>query len=362
MSEQNNTITAYKAFDMDMKCRGFQYEVGKEYELDGEIECCSRGFHACEYPMDVLFHRRMEKSLFAVVELSGNIDSQVGMTSTKLCASHIRIVDMLSLPVLIKKHAELSDANIFPVSSAEARFGSFKRIDNNTKGSLYLDYYTSDNKERIYFPISESDVTALDSDANIYMTGDFSRIVSCAPYNHIKTEGISNKIVSSSTNANIVVCGQKSTISSSGELARIVSFGRENKIVSSGRDALISSLGVMAEIIVAGLHCHVGALGNCTTICSSGKSSRIYSCGSHCKILSTGERSFIDCQGGDSTVVCQGAKSFVKAVIGTWVTLTEFADNNVDMLCVRTEYVDGVRIKADTWYELKNGYFVEAEI
>lgn len=359
--KEEKTITAYKAFDMDMKCRDFQYEVGKEYEMDGEIECCSRGFHACEYPMDVLFHRRMEKSLFAVVELSGKIESQVGITSTKICASHIRIVDMLSLPVLIKQHAVLSDANIFPVSSAEARLGSFKRIDNS-KGSLYLDYYTSDNKERVYFPISESDVTALDSDANIYMTGDFSRIVSCAPYNHIKTEGIYNKIVSSSTNANIVVCGHNSKISSSGELARIVSFGRENKIVSSGRDALISSLGVMAEIFVAGLHCHVGALGNCTTISSSGKSTRIYSCGSHSKILSTGERSFIDCQGEHSTVVCQGSNSFVKAVIGTWVTLTEFSNNNVDMLCVRTEYVDGVRIKADTWYELKNGYFVEAEI
>ena len=359
--EEENTIKAYKAFEKDMTCRDFQYEVGKEYELDGEIECCSRGFHACEYPMDVLFYCRMEKSLFAVVELSGKIDSQVGISTTKLCASHIRIVEMLSLPVLIKKHAELSDANIFQVSSAEARLGSFKRIDRSN-GSLCFDYYTSANNERLYFPNSESSVTALDSDANIYMTGNFSRIVSCAPHNHIKTEGISNKIVSSSTNANIVVCGQASTISSSGELARIVSFGRENKIVSSGRYALISSLGVMAEIFVAGLHCHVGALGNCTTICSSGKNSRIYSCGSHCKILSTGVKSFIDCQGEHSTVVCQGANSFVKAVIGTWVTLTEFANNNVDMLCVRTEYVDGVRIKADTWYELKNGYFVEAEI
>ena len=359
--KEENTITASKAFDINMKCRGFQYEVGKEYELDGEIECCSRGFHACEYPMDVLFYRRMEKSLFAVVELSGKIDSQVDISSTKLCASHIRIVDMLSLPVLIKKHAELSDANIFPVSSAEARLGSFIRIDGS-KGSLCFDYYTSAKNERIYFPISESDVTALDTNANIYMTGNFSRIVSCAPYNHIKTDGISNKIASSSTNANIVVCGQNSTISSSGELARIVSFGRENKIVSSGRYALISSLGVMAEIIVAGPHCHVGALGNCTTISSSGKSTRIYSSGSHCKILSTGVKSFIDCQGEHSTVVCQGANSFVKAVIGTWVTLTEFSNNNVDMLCVRTEYVDGVRIKADTWYELKNGYFVETEI
>lgn len=46
MSE--NVIKSYKGFDKDMQCRGFQYEVGKEYNMDGEIKCCNRGFHACK--------------------------------------------------------------------------------------------------------------------------------------------------------------------------------------------------------------------------------------------------------------------------------------------------------------------------
>lgn len=51
MSEK--VIKSYKGFDKNMQCRGFQYEVGKEYEMDGEIKCCNRGFHACKYPLEV---------------------------------------------------------------------------------------------------------------------------------------------------------------------------------------------------------------------------------------------------------------------------------------------------------------------
>lgn len=74
MSE--NVITSYKGFDKDMKCRGFQYEVGKEYETDGEIKCCNRGFHACKSPLEVWNYYDMLNSRFAEVEQSGKIDEE----------------------------------------------------------------------------------------------------------------------------------------------------------------------------------------------------------------------------------------------------------------------------------------------
>ena len=116
-------IIAYKGFDKDLKCRGFKYEVGKEYEMDGDIECCERGFHACESPLEVFDHYDMLTSRFAKVEQSGEIDKEEN--STKVCSSKIKVkaelklADMINLgvewikevtsPAKVKKDGKLND-------------------------------------------------------------------------------------------------------------------------------------------------------------------------------------------------------------------------------------------------------------
>ena len=97
MSE--NVITSYKGFDKNMKCRGFKYEVGKEYEMDGEIRCCNRGFHACKSPIEVWDYYDMLNSRFAEVEQSGKIDEEE--MSTKICSSRIKIKAELKLADII---------------------------------------------------------------------------------------------------------------------------------------------------------------------------------------------------------------------------------------------------------------------
>ena len=97
MSE--NVITSYKGFDKNMKCRGFQYEVGKEYEMDGEIKCCKQGFHACKSPMEVWDYYDILSSRYAEVEQSGKIDKEEN--STKVCSSRIKIKAELKLADII---------------------------------------------------------------------------------------------------------------------------------------------------------------------------------------------------------------------------------------------------------------------
>lgn len=97
MSEK--VIKSYKGFDKDMQCRGFQYEVGKEYNMNGGIKCCNRGFHACKSPLEVWDYYDMLKSRFAEVEQSGKIDEEE--KSTKVCSSHIKIKAELKLADII---------------------------------------------------------------------------------------------------------------------------------------------------------------------------------------------------------------------------------------------------------------------
>lgn len=99
-----NKIIAYKGFNKDFKCRDFQYEVGKTYEMDGNIECCERGFHACKSPMEVFDYYDMLTSRFAEVEQSGKIDKE--NNSTKMCSSRIKIRAELKLADIINLGVE----------------------------------------------------------------------------------------------------------------------------------------------------------------------------------------------------------------------------------------------------------------
>lgn len=92
-------IKAYKAFDKDLSCRGFKYEVGKEYEETGDIKACNKGFHACPYPLDVFGYYEPAWSRFCEVEQSGKIDDS---ESDKVCSSKIRIGAELDIRGLVK--------------------------------------------------------------------------------------------------------------------------------------------------------------------------------------------------------------------------------------------------------------------
>ncbi len=290
---KENAIVAYKAFDENFRCRDFQYEVGKEYEIKGEIKCCERGFHACESPMEVFDYYDMFNSRFAEVEQSGQIDKEDDNKSTKICSSRIKIKNELKLADIINLGIE------------------------------WLKDITSSSKVK--------------ADTDLNDNGCYSA-----------------QIGSSGDSAKIGASGDYAKIDSSGDSAKIGSSGYYAKIGSSGDSAKIGSSGDFAKIGSSGDSAQIGSSGDYVQIGSSGDYAKIGSSGDYAKINSTGEY---------SVIMCAGKNSAAKAKAGSWITLSEWVHDEEKgrtiPKCVKTEYVDGTRIKADTWYKLIDGEFTE---
>ena len=99
--DNENLIYAYKGFDKDLKCRGFQYEVGKDYEQDGNIKCCEKGFHACEFPLEVFnYYAPGRNNRYCTVTQSGEMDKKDG--NSKVASSKIHIETEIGLGGIIK--------------------------------------------------------------------------------------------------------------------------------------------------------------------------------------------------------------------------------------------------------------------
>ena len=338
-------IIAYKGFDKNLKCRDFQYEVGKEYEMDGDIKCCKRGFHACESPLEVFDHYDMLNSRFAEVEQSGEIDKEEN--STKVCSSKIKVKAEMKLADMINLGVEWIKEVTSPTK--------VKKEDKlNDNGGDYAQIGSSGDYAQIG---SSGDY------AQIGSSGDYAQIGSSGDYAQIGSSGYSTKIGSSGDSAKIGSSGNYAQIGSSGYYAQIGSSGYSTKIGSSGDSAKIGSSGYYAQIGSSGDSAKIGSSGYSTKIGSSGDSAKIGSSGDYAKIGSSGDSAKIESTGNHSVVMAAGNDSIAKAKIGSWITLAEWdCINGVwTPICVKTEQVDGEHIKADTFYKLVNGEFKEVE-
>ena len=112
-------MKAYKGFDKNMQCRGFQFEEGKTYHED-EAELCEKGFHACENPLDVFcYYSPGKNSIYREVELE-DVSEERNSDDTKVCAKTIKIGAKLDVAGLCKAHFEYVSARCNPANGRVA--------------------------------------------------------------------------------------------------------------------------------------------------------------------------------------------------------------------------------------------------
>ena len=106
-------IVAYKGFDGNLACRGFQYDIGQTYVHKGDVEMCKSGFHACEYPLDVFNYYPPAGSRFAVVDLTGESKRESG--DIKICSSRISVKAEIDIAGLVRAAIEYTLSRCGPV-------------------------------------------------------------------------------------------------------------------------------------------------------------------------------------------------------------------------------------------------------
>ena len=294
-------MKGFKGFNPGLVCLGKQYAENTVFEEEKAV-ICSRGMHFCENPFDVL--------------------------------------------------------DYYDLVREDGSFNDFAEVEALTEAK------TDDNKKFCTKKLKVGAKLSFAGFVKACIDFVYEKTIKDMPDSKVDS-GDSAKIGSSGYSAQIGSSGNYAQIGSSGDSAQIGSSGNSAKIGSSGDSAQIGSSGNYAKIGSSGYYAKIGSSGNSAKIGSSGDSAKIGSSGNSAQIGSSGDSAQIDCTGHDSVICCAGMESVVKAVKGCWITLSEWKwDEEKERyvpVCVKTEFVDGERIKENTFYELKNGEFVEVE-
>ena len=142
--DNENIIYAYKGFDKDLKCRGFQYEVGKEYKQEGKIKCCNNGFHACEFPLDVFrYYAPGENCRYCTVTQSGETDKE--KDDSKVASSKIHIETEIGLDGIIKAGVKFILDKVNWKNKKESNTGDQSAATNtgNYSAAINTGYYSA---------------------------------------------------------------------------------------------------------------------------------------------------------------------------------------------------------------------------
>ena len=355
-------MKGYKGFEPGLICRGKQYAENTVFEEE-EAEICSYGMHFCENPFDVLDYYGFindtgDFNEFAEVEALEEVKTD---DNRKFCTKKLKIGAKLSISKFINACVDFA---IEKTSTCIA--------DNKISSGNYAQIGSSGNFAKIGSSGDSAQIGSSGNSAKIGSSGDFAQIGSSGDSAQIGSSGYSAKIGSSGDfaqigssgySAKIGSSGYSAKIGSSGNLAKIGSSGNLAKIGSSGDSAQIGSSGNLAKIGSSGDSAQIGSSGYSAKIGSSGDFAQIGSSGDSAQIGSSGNLAKIGSSGKDCVICCAGHNSVVKAKKGSWITLAEWEYSKEKERyipkCVKTEFVDGERIKEDTLYKLIDGEFVE---
>ena len=299
----------YKGFDKDLKCRGFEYEVGKEYEEDA-AKLCEVGFHACENPIDVFSYYPPAESRYAEVDLD-DLTEEVGDDS-KRCGKRIKI------------RAEIG---IKGIVDAFLKF-TLDRIDWEHKKEFNTGYRSAATN-----------------------TGDQSAATNTGDQSAATNTG--NRSAATNT-------GDQSAATNTGDQSAATNTGYQSAATNTGDQSAATNTGNWSAATNTGYQSAATNTGNRSAATNTGDQSAATNTGDQSAATNTGDWSAAEVSGKGSVAISTGYCGKVRGALGCAIVSVE-RDDNMNLVSICSEIVDGEHIKPDVWYMVKNGEFVEVE-
>ena len=294
-------MIVYKGTDKDMKCRGFQFELGKEYE-ETEAVLCEKGFHGCEYPLDAFAHYSPADSRFFVADLDGVSDERESC-DTKRAGTKIKLRAEIGIAGIVKAAVEYIKER---AESGDNQTGNYSAATNTGSCSAATN------------------------------TGNRSAATNTGNY-------------SAATNT-----GNRSAATNTGNRSAATNTGSYSAATNTGSCSAATNTGYCSAATNTGSCSAATNTGNCSAATNTGYCSAA---------TNTGSCSAATVDGKESIAIVTGVDSKASGAIGCWLVLTERGGWNGDTYPikeVRAVKVDGEIIKPGVFYKLENGEVVEA--
>ena len=343
----SKVVKSYKGFHKDMTCRGFQYKEGKEYETSKAV-VCNEGFHACEHPLDCLGYYPPNTSVYHEVEQTGEFSSDSGSRDSKIASTKIKIGAKLSIAGLVQAAIDFTKSKTVTMqdatgdkgaSSATGDYGASSATGD--KGASSATGYYGASSATGYYGASSA-------------TGD--KGASSATGNCGASSATGYKGASSATGN----CGASSATGDYGASSATGNCGASSATGDKGASSATGDYGASSATGNCGASSATGDYGASSATGDYGASSATGNCGAS---SATGYKGASSADNSTAVAVAWGYESKAKGCIGAHIVCAEWKYDNLNndwvFVGAKMSIVDGVKIKADTYYTLRDGEFVE---
>ncbi|HFG4424931.1 TPA: hypothetical protein ACGGKU_002797 [Salmonella enterica] len=305
-------IVTFKGFNKDLKCRDFQFEIGKTFHHEGKVEACGSGFHACECPFDVFSYYPPAESRYAETISFGVIDrEEIG--DTKIASASITIKAELTLPQFIQRGIEWIWSKIDKSLEQQIMTGDWSAATNTGNRSA---------------------ATNTGNRSAATNTGDWSAATNTGDW-------------SAATNT-----GDWSAATNTGDWSAATNTGDWSAATNTGNRSAATNTGDWSAATNTG---------NRSAATNTGNRSAATNTGNRSAATNTGDWSAAEVSGSQSVAASLGIEGKARASEGGAIVLC-YRDEDGELIHIRASKVGENGIMPDIWYQLnEDGEFVECE-